>query len=352
MRLDPRSLALSLFAALSACNAVQDESPNAKTAHEPALAAIADPMARSARMIGGEWRMTFASGTSMITTSHWGPGKHSLRSMTHGSEASGDPWRDLGVAYWHPGRKQIRVLGVTPFARGVSEGVVTVEGETSVSVIDQYQIGDRRQLVSRTVFDGPDKYRSELLERTSPGVLTAMTGWDILRSWTLTPVRPLTAQEAGEPSKHLKVLEPFLGQAWETTDESRGERGADTDFHTTVEWIPLADAIYARVLAQNPDGEPAHLFDAYLYHHTGTGALRCLALSQPGGVYEGDWTVLEGGALQLDLKGYAGEALVPYVVQFDFEGDGTLRQRVWSISGTDRALVLDVHHRKVAPKQD
>ena len=81
------------------------------------------------------------------------------------------------------------------------------------------------------------------------------------------------------------------------------------------------------------DAEPTHLLDAYVYHHTGANALRRLALSNRGGVYEGDITVLDGGALLLDLKGYEGDRVVPHGVRFDFEKDGT-----WAIaSGPSRA---------------
>ncbi len=62
-----------------------------------------------------------------------------------------------------------------------------------------------------------------------------------------------------------------------------------------------------------------HLLDTYFYHHTGTNALRCLTLSSRGGVYEGDLTVLEDGAAQIDLKGYEGDQVATYVVCFDFE---------------------------------
>ncbi len=63
-------------------------------------------------------------------------------------------------------------------------------------------------------------------------------------------------------------------------------------------------------------------------------------------MYEGDITVLEGGGLQLDLKGHEGEQVLPLVVRFDFEKDGTLHNRVWSHEGAERTLMLDVHHRK------
>lgn len=355
MRFHHTRLALSLIAALSACTAVQDESSDAKPAQEPARptpAEVADPMASSARLVGGEWRLTFPSGTSMYTTSHWGPGKHSLRSMTHGSDAAGNPWRDLGVAYWHPGRKQVCMLGLSPWARGVSEGVIEDEGESWETAFDHFQTGEHRKLVARSVFDGPDKFRSALFEMTGPDVLTPMAEWDLVRYRTLTPMRPPTAREAGKPSEHLKALESFLGHTWETTGKAKGDWATGAAFQSTFEWVPLADGIYARVLASSEGGEPAHLLDAYLYHHTGTGAPRCLALSNRGGVYEGDVAVLEGGNLQLDLKGYEGDQVVPHVVRFDFEKDGTLRNRVWSLEGTDRELMLDVHHKKVEPKKD
>ena len=92
------------------------------------------------------------------------------------------------------------------------------------------------------------------------------------------------------------------------------------------------------------------LLDAYVYRHPATDTLHCLALSRWGGVYEGDLTVLEDGGLQLALEGYEGDQAVPHVVRFDFGKDGTLRNRVWSVEGSERTLLLDVRHRKVEPK--
>lgn len=62
--------------------------------------------------------------------------------------------------------------------------------------------------------------------------------------------------------------------------------------------------------------------------------------------------MVEGGALQLDLKGYEGDRVDRHVVRLDFEKDGTLRYRVWSLQGAERTLVLDVHHKKFKPKKD
>jgi hypothetical protein len=46
------------------------------------------------------------------------------------------------------------------------------------------------------------------------------------------------------------------------------------------------------------------------------------------------------------------DQVLPHAVRFDFEHDRTLRQRVWSGEGTDRKLMLDVHHQQLEPKQD
>jgi hypothetical protein len=68
-------------------------------------------------------------------------------------------------------------------------------------------------------------------------------------------------------------------------------------------------------------------------------------------VYEGDLTVLDGGALQLDLKGYEGDRVVSHVVRFDFENDGSLRHRVWFLKGTERTLMLDVPHKSLSERR-
>ena len=65
-------------------------------------------------------------------------------------------------------------------------------------------------------------------------------------------------------------------------------------------------------------------------------------------MYEGDITVLdEGHSLQIDLKGYDGDKVVPLVARFEFEKDGTLRQRVWSVgANSERVIIFDVRYEK------
>jgi len=235
----------------------------------------------------------------------------------------------------------------------------------------------------RWAFDGPDKYHETLLEATGPDGLKPMNEWDHFRSQGPPAPRSPTAEVAPQPSEHVKALESLLGHTW----KAEGDWATGVAFHiqTTIEFVPYADGIYSRTVALTRAGEPTHLLDAYFYHHTGTNALRCLALSNRGGVYEGDLTVLDGGAplrgggsvaegpervphaakqtdlvggaLQLDLKGYEGDRVVPYVMRFDFEKDGTLHHRVWSLDGAappspERTLMFDIHHKQVEPKKD
>lgn len=353
MRTHQNFATLSLVATLSVRAAQQDKGPDARSAQQTTTDNVAGQMASFGRMVGGEWRQTALRGTSMFDTWNWGPGKHSVRVMTDGQGADGKPWRELRVFYWHPGRKQVCLLGLDPdipgIGRGVSEGTIKFGGETADGVFDLYQTGGRRKMGLRWTFDGPDKYHDILLEDTGAG-LKPMNEWDHFRSKGRPAPRPRFVEEEPKLAEHLKPIESLLGRTW----EARGAWEAGEAFHiqTTPEWVPYAHGIYARVVAPTKDGEPTHLLDAYFFHHTGTKALRCLALSNRGGVHEGDVTALDGGSLQLDLKGYEDELVIPYVVRLDFEKDGALRQRVWSLKGTERTIMLDVRHKKLASKKD
>ena len=306
-------LALSLLAALSSCTAVQDEPP------------VADPMASFARFLPGVWRMTLVDRTTSFTEWHWGPGKHSIRAGA------------LELYYWHPGLGEVRMLSlhqdIPAVGRGVGEGSVRFDGETADGVFDLYQPRGPRKMGLRWVFDGPDQYTDTLLEATGPEGLEPINRLVFFRD----EVRRATTPNVSTAAEPVKALEPLLGGAWRSQGHSKTTL-------TTFEAIP--DYVYARVVAPQEHGEAAHVLDAYFYEHVGTRALRCLALSDRGGVYEGDVTVLEGGALQLDLKGYEGDRVVPYVVRIDFEADGTLRQRVWSGGSTDREPTLDTRHAR------
>lgn len=351
MRLQPTARALAVtsalwpalwvapWAALSSCTAVQDESRDGETVRVPTLAAAADPMANFARLVSGEWWVTLADETSSFNTWHWGPGKHSVRSA-----------HAVDVYYWHPARQVVRSFSMHPFARSVGEGTIRFEGETAEDILDLWQTSGPRKLASRWVFDGPDEYQETLLELMGPDGFQPLTSWKRVRKPTHTEPSARAAAEGPKPPHHMHVFAPLLGQTW----EAQGVWSSGETFHvrTDFEWIASVDALYARSVALIEGAEPVHVLDAYLFHHTGTNTLRCLALTEPGGVYAGDWTVLDGGALEFDLEGYVADRVVPRVVRFDFEADGRLRQRIWSRAGVERTLVLDAHHAPRAQQRD
>lgn len=313
------ALALAVVAALSGC----------RTASEPRTAPV-DPMASFARLLPGEWQATFPTGESLFDTWHWGPGRHSVRAMTDGAEANGDPWRGIKVAYWHPGRKQVRLFSVEPHG-GVMDGSIAFDGDHAAAVFDLHQPGGRRDMGMRWTFDGADRYDLALLE--GPG-LPQVNGWTYLRHHT--PVAPHRRGRAltATSTERLQAFAPLLDRTWEVAGRWR----------TTVQWVPVADAIYARTVALTDDG--AHVLDAYVYHQPGPAALRCLALSSTGAVYEGDVTVLAGGALGFDLTRTEGDRTVGYAMRFDLEPDGALHQQVWSVDGATRTPVLDLRHTR------
>lgn len=346
-------LSMLSCACLSVSSSAQARTDEQQQPARPAtLLPLTDRIPPLARMISGEWRMTMANGLSQFVTWHTGPGEQSLRALTDGMGGNGEPWRSNRVVYWHPHHQQIRTLGMSPYARTVSEGTLGLDDGTLHSVNDLYQQGGiRRRLETRWEFDGPDKYQAKLLETSNAGEVTTLGVWDYVRSLSSSKPGSHLGEAAPEPSPYLDSLQALVGPTWEAKTEWANIQLLHTQ--STLEWFPHADYIYARSIAlpaPSTKVESTHLLDAYVYHHTGTGALRCLALSNSGGVYEGDLTVLEGGAVQLDVQGYEGDRVQPYIVLFEPQEDGTWRNRIWSLEGADRSLLLDTRHRQSAPK--
>lgn len=346
--------ALSLAFVLSSCAAPPTNNLDTAARNQPApnqpttLDKVPHALSAFAGMVGGEWRMVVQSGMGMFDTWHWGPGRHSLRVMTHGESAASEPWRELSVIYWHPARKQVCRLGIGPYQRSISEGTITFDGQTATGRSDLYQTSVHRKMGLRWTFDGPDKYHDVLLEDSGAGLQT-LAEWDRVRATTLTPVSPPPADKLPKFPERLNPLESLHGHTWESTGHPQGawKDAADLLLRSTVEWVPYADGIYIRVIDPRNDGETAHLLDTYLYHHTGTSAVRCLVLSNHGGVYEGDFRKLNGGEMQLELTGYEGETITQYLVRLDVNTNESLRLRLWSFEGAARTLMLDTHHSKL-----
>jgi hypothetical protein len=264
--------------------------------------------------------------------------------MTDGNGANGDPWREVQVFYWDPGREQVRTLVLSPFARGVGEGTIRFEGESADADVDLHQTGGRRRMKLHWAFDGPDRYRETLLEATDGEDYEPLVEFDLTRTKPPATPRPRGVAGATGPSERLKALERLLGPPWEATGARLS--GEPLSVRVTWEWVPLADVIVVSVVSDGNDGAPRHLVDAYVYHHTGTGRLRGLALSDSGGVYEGDARVLDDGALEIELEGHDGERATWHALRLDFEDGGTSRIRAWSLEGARRTPLIDVRAKR------
>lgn len=344
-------LFLSLLTASISCESAFAQPSNAEAHQERPSAADASPLSGFAIMEDGQWKL----GSIHADTWRWGPGRHSIRSLTVGADGEGKPWREMAVYYWHPGLGQIRALSLHPdipgIGRGVAEGSVEFDGQTLTGTVDLYQTGRpkpvHRRLAHRWTFDGPDRYQEALLEDSGRGY-TTLAEWDYARSLELAPAPAHPVGDSPVPSANLEPLLPLLG-AWE---ERLGDIGSANHSRLRVEWAELLDLITGQLDVSNPEQGPVHLIDVYLYHHIRTNALRCLALMRSGGVYEGEVTLLPGGSLQSDLRGYEGDREIRHIARLDVEEDGALRERLWIVDGADRRLIHDVRRDRVASDRE
>lgn len=315
-----------------------------QTVPKPEASKLANPMTNFERFVSGEWRQMASSGQSMYHTWHWGPGKHSIRRMTEGLGAGGQPWSEIQVFYWHPGRNKVCVLGLSPFDRGVNEGTFTWLGDKAEGDFDLFQTNGRRKMKSRWVILGRDHYKESLLEATGLNRFQTLVEFDLKRT------KP---EEVREPritipwklSEDLKAFEAILGAAWESQGKLF-ERGI-VHSRTTFELIPLVDGIYGRMVLLENNGQPANLLDVFIYYHTGARVLRCLVLTSQGTVFEGDLKVESGGVLQGKLKGFDGGQTSEVMARTELEIKGNFRIRIWRIKGEDQNLILDILQKKV-----
>lgn len=299
-------------------------------------------MAALGRLEGGEWRMKSDGVVGLNTRWTWGPGQHSLRGTVGGTGGDGKPWRALNVVYWHPGLRQVRMLGLSQYRAGVAESSLTVTGDVWETVTDMYQADDHRMLKSRWTFRGADGYHDELMESTGAEEYFPLASWDWVRAAPAPALQGLEVEGAARPSERLMAFAPLLDHTWRTSGE--GRLGG---LRSTIQWIPLSNVLCVRTVRVERDAASGPVLDAYFYYHTGKKSVRCLALTEDGGVYEGDVRVVEGGAVEVELKGYERERVVAYVARLDFEKNGAVRQRVWSVEGAERRLVLDVDHTAI-----
>jgi hypothetical protein len=343
--------ALLPFVLIAGCSSPPSNEPVIVPSQVPPVAKTSARMEPFSGFIDGHWKMTTLAGTDTYDTWHWGPGRNSIRSMRRGLLPSGKPWGTMTAYYWHPGRRETRLLDVESVFRGVGEGTITFDGRQAEGAFDLHQTSGTRNLGLRWTFDGPDTFHDQLLEN-GPRGYEVMVEWDRHRVAVASvdePAVPKNLLLVERPSSFLRPLATLLGNAWQTQAQKGAAEpmpSSDLPLRTTFEYVPFVDAIYGSVQTLDPDGAPSHAMDLYLYHHTGAGVLRCLALANSndgeGIVYEGDITPGDNGRwLRLDLRAHRSSGVSAIEARIDFEPPGGARVRAWSTEGKDRTLIFD-----------
>lgn len=327
-----RSLALTLL--LASCAVGRAQEPE-------------EPLAPLARLVGGEWRMTRDSQAIQFDTWTWGPGRRSIVNTTHGWAGEDVPWRVLDVCYWHPGRREVRMLGlhqdIPSIGRGVMEGTLTFVDTSFRARVDLEQQNRPRKprtLAGRWDFEGPGRYRETLSEAEGPEAPFAeLAAWDYVHDASLTPEGPLPPA-ALEVSANLRALAPLVGGTWSA--------GGDVPARSaTLDWLPLVEVVRLR-LPSATSAEP--LLEAYLFHHPTRDVLRCLALSADGGVHEGELETPEDGSLRLRLTRHDDDGSATYDVLLEPGADGAWHARVGRIESEQRTAILDTRFARGAPR--
>ncbi|MBL9078390.1 MAG: hypothetical protein JNL08_12845 [Planctomycetes bacterium] len=340
-----RRLVLPLLCALSACGTAPADPSPASAAGEQAPEAATGPMADFARLIGGEWCATLASGDRVFQAWQWGPGQLSLRKTAWRSDPADSPWAGE-VFYWHPGQRRTCLLSlhedIAGVGRGVGAGWITFNGDTAAARLDLRQPRGLRALSFRWTFVGPDRHTEALLEDHGHGP-EPLNALEFVRVPPTTGQRPKAAA-APPPTGRWRAFAALVGTTWEGTARD----GSRT--RTVFEWIPSLEAAWARTWRLTDGGDrrtPA--LDACFYAPLDTGTLRCLVLTEAGGVFDGDVAAAVAGALQLDLRGHEGDRAVAREVRLEVAADGTLHHRVWSLQGDQRTLLTENRHARRDP---
>ncbi len=334
-----RSLAVGLTMTLAT---LAGPAASEDTLAPPALAPFA-------RMIGGEWRVTFQSGTKQFDRWRWGPGRHSVVAETYGPDAAGNPWRVWSVYFRQPGSDGVRLISLHPRAgelgRGIAEGTAVMEGERMVARTTLRQSGrvdQPRHIETRWEFHGPDAYRAALAEDGGRG-LEEFVAWEYTRSRELSAL-PAVAEGAEAPSGALAFVRDLVGPTW--TAEGRSAEGVPLDAKATFDWIPYLGILHAQISFAPRDQPARRSVEVSLMPAASPEAFRILVLTDAGGVLEGDAAVADGRAITSVLKERDGERIVERAMRLTLDPDGAPRVRLWPGPDTAVAPVLDLVLRR------
>jgi hypothetical protein len=299
-------------------------------------------------MTAGEWRVTFASGTTQFDRWAWGPGRHSVESETYGTDAMGAPWRALAIYYWHPADRTIRVMSAHPEVATIGWGIAEGAADTSdarivarMSLTQSVRADVPRALETRFDFADSYRYHATLLEDVGNGFVP-LVDWSYARSRELSALPAVTA-EAATPSERMALFAPLVGAPRRFVREGEGE-GAALAVDATFEWIPYIKAIRVRLTihAETPLGRTV---DVYLFRAADDSTIRVVALGDSGAMLEG-YATASGHAVDATLTGKDGARTIGATVRLARADDQSFLVRVTSsVSGVEAGSTLELRSR-------
>lgn len=333
-----------LFAACSQAESqsINTENTSGNLAPQPSIQMTRQdrqsPLKDFERLVTDSWVVTASSGTQMIHTWKWGPGRWSVERWTDGESARGEPWKELVVYYWDPQERNIRFLGVSPFASGINEGTIEFDGNSATANSTLTQTSGRRVMQTRWSFQSDSLYQETLLEKDSSGKFTELVAFQHHRVKRRDDPSAIDAarHEVPKPFASIKFL---IGKPWNGTigDQQRS-------FQTSVNWLPIANCIHATI-NETTSGKSVEFANAYLYHEHNAETLRCLIVCANSDICEGDLREISKGKIQLTFDGRSNTGSRQLESLIEQMSDGSLQQKIQSSSTSNPKDLLLKHHR-------
>jgi uncharacterized protein YndB with AHSA1/START domain len=214
--------ALLLVAALfcgSLAAGAGEPAPQPQAAAQANPAAVADPLAPLARLVGGQWRgeIKLLDG-AVIRARHvfeWGLGGKILKSKTYG--AFSDRPEQLvyeGLFAWHPEKKKITFQEVAAYG-GTNEGTIEPEGNALHYHWTQSSSSGATIFKETLIFPDNDHYTSEAYKQTE-------NGWEKFTLSSSFRREALDSMTAGRTLRKAVTVEAPLAEVWNAWTTTEG----------------------------------------------------------------------------------------------------------------------------------
>ncbi|MBU6414250.1 MAG: hypothetical protein KGS45_12350 [Planctomycetes bacterium] len=371
-------LILSLLGTIPAC-AHRADTPNQLAAPNPTSLTPLEREPFFTRLAESSFSTTFTSGEIGINQWRWGPGKFSIRRTSMLSQVAIQPWSEE-IIYWQPVQKSFAVLHLHADApgvgRGLSEGTLNLSSTPIQTTLTLYQPRAQRTLAERWLLPDHNSYHAFLLEDSGAG-FQPLVDWvytrvptNPLASAPIAPATPAPPLAAAPLPAQFRAFESLINRQWISSNPSSTTSSLTPEsasVRTSFEWLTTVQLLRIHITSPaSPSGpsapspatsafNPSINMEVYIYQHMKFGDLCCLALAADGAVYQGKalplmslGTVTSTTLIAFDLTGESSRGTTKYRLQLDRQPDTkpepSIRQRVWSLDGSEPALVHDLTH--------